>query len=196
LFRLRGEKTEAEAACAEANARAVELGQKEISVQASIELGLAYLEMESLKKAEQVLLQTRREASQVGLMAFEAEAAAVLAEVYLADGDFKGAFEIAQKAIEMAEGFSGLPLLLKARAALGEACEKLGQTEESVQSHVKVAETLEQIGRGLMDEHLAPYMNRPDVKAALKRSLSALESAGAPEADMIQKWMLASNSRP
>jgi tetratricopeptide (TPR) repeat protein len=190
LANLRGQQDIAAEVFKEANIQANLSGRKEIAVESRIELGRLYLAQAKLPNAERLLSRTRREAAQARLRPLEAEAAAALADVYLAKGDAEAAREAALESISLADRFSGRPVLYHAYACLGRAYRSLGRIEESLDAYAEAASTLEWIRGGLLTEHVDSFMVRPDVQEFLIETVPVLEEGGrTAEVAPLKKWL-------
>jgi len=194
LLRLRGRTEEAIRSIQSAETEASRRRQKELSIRARIALGRIYLQQRKIAEAEKALLQTKEEASNARLCTQKADAAAALAGLYLAKGDAQAARTMARQAIGLAERFSGRPLLCKAYATLGEACERLDLAEEALNSYSKIAEMLNWIRGSLLEQHIDSYRHRPDVEALLKRTAELLKKSGRNyEAESLESWIASSH---
>jgi tetratricopeptide (TPR) repeat protein len=190
LAHLRGELDQAAKAYEQANIQANLSKKKEVAVESRVVLGRLYLEQRKLDNAERLLLRTHQEAVVARLRPLEAEAAAVLAEVYLARGQAEPARKAATDAIRIAEKFSGRPTLYRAYATLGEAQEKLKSPNEAMDAYAKAASTLEWIRGSLLPEHVGSFVARADVQSFLRKTVAVLDKGGrTAEAEPLRKWL-------
>jgi tetratricopeptide (TPR) repeat protein len=196
LAHLRGRAEPAAKAYEEANVSANLSGQKEVAVRSRIALGRLYLEQGKLDNAERMLVRTRQEAGQARLRPLEAEALAVLAQVYLAQGKAEPARKAALDAIGIAEKFEGRPSLFRAEASLGEALDLLGRKQEAAEAWARAAATLDWMRGSLRPEDVDVFMRRPDVQKFLASALPRLEQGGrGTDAASLRKWLEAPAAR-
>jgi serine/threonine protein kinase/tetratricopeptide (TPR) repeat protein len=189
---LRGRDDEAAALFEQANVKANLSNQKEVAVESRIELGLLYLHQGKLVNAERLLLRTRAEAEKARLRLLEAQAAAALAEVFLAKRDAEAARRQAQDAIRIADKLEARPVLHSAQASLGEALDMLGRGSEALDAHAKAVALLEWMRGSLRPEDAGPFMSRPDVQAFLQTAVPKLEKGGrGGEAAPLKSWVRA-----
>ncbi len=189
---LRGRDDEAAALFEQANVKANLSNQKEVAVESRIELGLLYLHQGKLVNADRLLLRTRAEAEKARLRLLESQAAAALADVYLAKRDAEAARRQAQDAIRIADKLEARPVLHSAQASLGEALDMLGRGSEALDAHAKAAALLEWMRGSLRPEDAGPFMSRPDVQAVLRTAVPKLEKGGrGGEAAPLKSWVKA-----
>jgi tetratricopeptide (TPR) repeat protein len=192
LALLESRDAEAAKTFEEANVAANLSGRKEVAIESRIELGRLYAREGKFENAARLLARTRTEARAARLRPLEAETVAALAMVYEAQGRSEKAREAALDAISMADKYSGRPVLYRAYAILGHALSGLGRKQEALDAYARAASELDWIRGSLRPEHVDSFMGRPDVRAVVQETLSALDTGGrGDEATGLRKWFSA-----
>jgi tetratricopeptide (TPR) repeat protein len=192
LALLESRDAEAAKAFEEANVAANLSGRKEVAIESRIELGRLYAREGKFENAARLLARTRTEARAARLRPLEAETVAALAMVYGAQGRSEKAREAALDAISMADKYSGRPVLYRAYAILGGALSGLGREQEALDAYTRAASELDWIRGSLRPEQVDSFMGRPDVRAVVQETLTALDTGGrGDEATGLRKWFSA-----
>ncbi len=178
LHRFQGREDEALAMSQSAQEACSRIGEKRTEFMLAVELGRIQLADGSLVKAQRILRQGKEDAAESRLRVIEAEAAAALARVYLAQGDAVRAEMEAQEAIRLAASFSGRPLLFELYGTLGEAYQ-LDRPEEARSAFSKAAETIEWILSSLLPEHSSSFLGLRQVRTLLEQTASRAATARA-----------------
>ncbi|HEY7515981.1 MAG TPA: tetratricopeptide repeat protein, partial [Vicinamibacteria bacterium] len=178
VLHLQGKRGESASTFEQANVKANLSGQKEVAVRSRIALGDLFLEQGRHANAEAMLRKTRMEAAQSRLKPLEAAAALELGIALLAKGDGAGARRQAEEAIQIAEKYSGRPVVYRAQALLGAALDKQGKPTEALEAYAQAARTLDWIRGSLRPEHVAGFMAQAHVKGFLRAASPRLEKVG------------------
>ncbi len=178
VLHLQGKREDSAATFEEANVKANLSGQKEVAVRSRIALGELFLEQGKPVNAESILRRTRQEAALSRLKPLEAAAALALGQALLAKGDEEGARRQAQEAIDIAEKYSGRPVVYRAHALRGQCLDKQGKTAEALDAYAQAARTLDWIRGSLRPEHVAGFMAQAQVRNFLRAASPRLEKVG------------------
>jgi tetratricopeptide (TPR) repeat protein/tRNA A-37 threonylcarbamoyl transferase component Bud32/TolB-like protein len=187
---VRGHLEKAEADLVLAQQLSAERGDKELSLRSRIELGRMYLGAGRTAEADELLREARLESKRAGLSSLEAAAAAHLADVYETTGRYEEAYATASQALDIAERYSGRPIVFRARAILAAVCEKLDRKDEVDRHLSEVVSTFEWILGNLDPAHVESYMNRPDVQTILMETLDRTKRAGRhDDTQILERWV-------
>jgi len=190
LAELKGDMEAASAAFEQANFQSNVSERKAVAVFSRVELGKLYLSQGKLQNAQRLLERTLEEAQKARLRPQEAGAAAVLADILLAKNDPEAARRQALAAIDIAERFSGRPILVEAYFALARSLEKLNRKDEALDAYARTASHLEFIRGSLLPEHVDTFMMKPDIQRILSGTIPALVRAGREtEVATLKKWL-------
>ncbi len=193
LAGLRGQQDAAAEAYERANFQANISKQKEIAVESRVKLGLLYLRQGKLPNARRLLERTRQEAADARLRPLESSAASALARVYLAEGEPDRARVSAIEAIDIAENFSGRPILYEAKSLLGKALIALNREPEGLDAYSEAAEIFTWIRESLRPEQVEAFVAKPDVQTFLVETVAGLDAGGrGSEAAKLRNFLAAS----